>query len=119
MSAPKRQDSCHKNITKKLFFREYRFPDKLYLEGRDVAVLLLRSPFNFDDYVRPACLPPIDWSSKFSGGLMITSGMGQIGVNKRTTELKLASIHMLSKNDCKKSEYPGSSFKGKRPDLNA
>ena len=106
-------------LQKKLYFREYKFPDKQYLEGRDVAVLLLRSPFNFDDYVRPACLPPLNWSSKFSGGLMITSGMGQIGVNKRTTELKLASIHMLSKNDCKKSEFPGSSFKGKRPDLNA
>ena len=87
--------------------------------GRDVAVLLLRSPFNFDDYVRPACLPPLNWTSKFSGGLMVTSGMGQIGNDKPTSELKLTSIHMLSKKDCKTSEFPGSYFKGKRPDLNA
>ena len=83
------------------------------MEGRDVAVLLLRSPFNFDDYVRPACLPPIDWTSKFSGGLMVTSGMGQIGVNKSTTKLKLDSIQMFSKNECKSLEYPGSKLKGK------
>ena len=116
MSSPKRQDSCHKNyyklITKKLYFREYKFPDKLYLEGRDVAVLLLRSPFNFDDYVRPACLPPIDWTSKFSGGLMVASGMGKIGVNKRTTKLKLDSIQMFSKKNCKRLRFPGRSFKG-------
>ena len=113
MSAPRRPDSCHKNYYKnKLYFREYKFPDKQYLGGRDVAVLLLRSPFNFDDYVRPACLPPIDWTSKFSGGLMVTSGMGKIGVNKRTTKLKLDSIQMFSKNKCKRLRFPGRSFKG-------
>ena len=32
---------------------------------------------------------------------MVTSGMGQIGVNKRTTELKLDSMQMFSKNNAK------------------
>ena len=109
-----------KNITKKLNFREYKFPDKLFWEGRDVAVLLLRSPFNFDDYVRPACLPPIDWTSKFSGGLMVASGMGMINDNDSTTELKIASIRMLRKSDCKQlleSTFPFP-YKGRRSDCN-
>ena len=50
---------------------------------------------------------------------MVVSGMGNIENGKSTSELKLGSIHMLSKNDCKTSEFPGSYFKGKRPDLNA
>ena len=80
-----------------------------------MAVLLLESPFKFDDYVRPACLPPIDWTSKFSEGIMITSGMGEIGINITRTELKLDSIQMFSKNKCKSLEYPGSYFKGRSP----
>ena len=81
--------------------------------GRDVAVLLLESSFDFDDYVRPACLPPLDWTSKFGEGKMVASGMGEIGINKTTTELKLDSIQMFSKNKCKSLEFPGSYFKGK------
>ena len=123
MSAPRRQDSCHKNYYKnKLYFREYKFPDKQYWEGRDVAVLLLRSPFNFDDYVRPACLPPLNWTSKFSGGLMVTSGMGMINNFESTSELKIASIQMLKKSECKKLLENTKSFtfpyKGRRPDSN-
>ena len=47
---------------------------------------------------------------------MIASGMGFINDAGYTTdylvELKLASIHMLSKNKCKSLEYPGSHFRG-------
>ena len=43
---------------------------------------------------------------------MIASGMGMIGEDKRTSELKLASIQMLSKSKCKSIEFPGSLFKG-------
>ena len=78
-----------------------------------MAVLLLESPFKFDDYVRPACLPPIDWTSKFSEGIMVASGMGRIDNVHGTTELKLASLQMFSKNKCKSLEFPGSYFKGK------
>ena len=74
--------------------------------------MLIESPFDFDDYVRPACLPPLDWTSKFSGGIMVASGMGEIENDKSTSELKLASIHMLSKNKCKNLDFPGSLFKG-------
>ena len=78
-----------------------------------MAVLVLRSAFKFDDYVRPACLPPIDWTSKFSEGIMVASGMGEIGINITTTELKLDSIHMFSKDKCKSLEFPGNYFEGK------
>ena len=82
-----------------------------------MAVLLLESPFKFDDYVRPACLPPIDWTSKFSEGIMVASGMGDIGINITTTELNLDSIQMFSKDKCKSLDYPGryGTFKGKPP----
>ena len=48
---------------------------------------------------------------------MIASGMGMIGNDKRTSELKLASIQMLSKSQCKSIEFPGSLFKGKCPKI--
>ena len=47
---------------------------------------------------------------------MIASGMGFINNDGYTSdfmsELKLASIQMLSKSKCKSLEFPGSSFKG-------
>ena len=80
-----------------------------------MTVLLLESPLNFDDYVTPACLPPINWMSNtyFKGGIMVASGMGKIDNVHLTTELKLASLQMFSKNKCKSLEFPGSYFKGK------
>ena len=91
--------------------RRYKHPGS-YIDGCDVAVLILDKPFDFDEYVRPVCLPTIDWTSRLSEGTMIASGMGRIGNDIRTSELKLASIQMLSKNKCKVIEFPGSLFKG-------
>ena len=55
--------------------------------------------------------------SRLNEGTMIASGMGMIGNDKRTSELKLASIQMLSKSQCKSIEFPGSLFKGKCPKI--
>ena len=54
----------------------------------------------------------MDWTSRLIEGRMIASGMGQIGNDIRTNELKVASIQMVSKNKCKSLEFPGSLFKG-------
>ena len=88
----------------------------VYLGGRDVAVMILDKPFNFDDYVRPACLPPINWTSNthFKGGIMVTSGMGRIDNPHRTNELKLASIQMLTKDECRRHTWVEDYFKGKQ-----
>ena len=81
-----------------------------------MTVLLLESPFNFDDYVRPACLPPINWTSYtyFKGGIMVASGMGRIDNVHLTTELKLASIQMLTKDECRGHPWVKYYFKGKK-----
>ena len=90
----------------------------VYRGGRDVAVMILDKPFNFDDYVRPACLPPINWMSNFKGGIMVASGMGRIDNAHRTTELKLASIQMLTKDECRRDSWVKDYFKGKRSHSN-
>ena len=102
-----------KNSQEKLYFRDYKFP-LVYKGGRDVAVLKLDEPFKFDDYVRPACLPPINWTSKryFEGGIMVASGMGRIDNDHRTTELKLASLQMLTKDECRRYPWVQYYFKG-------
>ena len=74
--------------------------------------MIVDQPFHFDDYVKPACLPPLDWTSKFNGGTMVVAGMGDIGNDKYASELKLTSIQMLSKSKCKSLEFPGSSLEG-------
>ena len=85
-----------------------------------VGSLIVDKPFEFDDYVRPASLPSMDWTSKFSGGIMVASGMGMINNDDTTSELKLASIRMFSKTQCKKMVNNVFSFpyKGERIDLN-
>ena len=77
--------------------------------------MILNKQFNFDDYVRPACLPAINWTSKsyFKGGIMVASGMGRIDNLHRTTELKLASIQMLTKDECRRLPFVRDYFKGK------
>ena len=92
-------------------FRRYKNP-KSYLDGCDIAVAILSKPLKFDEYVRPVCLPKMDWTSQLNKGTMVASGMGMIGNDKRTSELKLASIQMLSISKCKSIEFPGSLFKG-------
>ena len=90
----------------------------VYRGGRDVAVMILNKQFNFDDYVRPACLPAINWYTMYfsylhKGGIMVASGMGRIDNLHRTTELKLASIQMLNKDECRRLPFVRDYFKGK------
>ena len=89
-------------------------------DGHDVAVLIVDKPFDFDDYVRPIRLQSNNWYHRFEGGIMVASGMGMINNNESTSELKLASIQMLKKSECKKLlentfTFP---YKGRRPDSN-
>ena len=76
---------------------------KSHRDGRDVAVLITDQSFDFNDYVRPACLPDFNdftgWL--FEGGIMVASGMGMINNSDSTNELKIASIQMLKKSECK------------------
>ena len=83
--------------------------------------MILDKPLNFDDYVRPACLPPVNWMSNryFKGGIMVASGMGRIDKkNRRTAELKLASLQMLTKDECRGDSWVKKYFRGKRCILN-
>ena len=76
--------------------------------------MILNKQFNFDDYVRPACLPAINWYTYLpKGGIMVASGMGRIDNLHRTTELKLASIQMLTKDECRRLPFVRDYFKGK------
>ena len=78
--------------------------------------------FDFNDYVRPAGLPYSFFTTQpdYTGGLMVASGMGRINNNDSTSELKIASIRMLKKSECKKLLESTFSFpyKGRRPDSN-
>ena len=58
--------------------------------------------------------------SNFKGGIMVASGMGMINNNHFTSELKIASIRMLKKSECKKLlentwTFP---YNGRRSDCN-
>ena len=50
-------------------FSRYNHNTKYY----DIAIMMLASPFEYTDYVRPACLPPAEF--EFENGRMIVSGM--------------------------------------------
>ena len=39
----------------------------------DIAIMIVKKPFKYTDYVRPACLPSPDFT--FNNGRMIISGM--------------------------------------------
>ena len=54
----------------------------------------------------------MDWSSKLTQGTMVASGMGNIGNDQWTSELKLGSIGMLSRDQCKQVADLGVLFKG-------
>ena len=83
--------------------------------------MIVDKPFYFDDYVRPTRLRPTkNWYNRFEGGIMVASGMGKINNNESTSQLKIASIQMLQKNECKKLfentfRLP---YEGRRSDLN-
>ena len=65
------------------------------------------------EYVRPACLPPIGWAGKLNGGKMVISGMGKTPqLSAQSPNMKVASIPMKSKVECKNNPSIGPAFKG-------
>ena len=69
-----------------------------------MAVLIVQNPFLISDFVRPACLPPTGWASKLNGGKMVVSGMGKTSHSSgRSPNMKVATIPMKSKMECKKN----------------
>ena len=82
--------------------------DKSY----DLAVLIVDQPFPINDFIRPACLPAVGWAQKIRGGNMIISGMGRVG-SRQSQNVKIATIPMKSKSECKNNLYIGRSFRGK------
>ena len=57
-------------------------------------------------------MPTMNWASRLSKGTMIASGMGMISNERRTTELKVAPIQILSRTQCRAVEDLGVYFKG-------
>jgi len=80
-----------------------------------LAVLIVDYPFLINDFVRPACLPPIEWAKKLIGGEMVISGMGQISYSRRelSPNMKVATIPMKSKMECNTNPIINSLFIGK------
>ena len=80
----------------------------------DLAVLIVDQPFPINDFIRPACLPKEGWTENLKDGRMVISGMGMTnpGVRQTSSTLKIATIPMQSKSQCKENDYIGPSFKG-------
>ena len=84
-----------------------------------MAVLIVDYPFPINDYIRPACLPPIGWTENLEGGEMVISGMGETFTGSGVSPtVKIATITMKSKDECKNNIRIGSSFKGELIALN-
>ena len=89
------------------FLREYTGV-KVY----DLAVLIVDKPFLISDFVRPACLPPRGWAGNLQGGKMVISGMGKTQqLSTQSPNMKVATIPMKSKMECKNNPSIGSAFK--------
>ena len=66
-----------------------------------MAVLIVNDPFPINDYIRPACLPPVEWARNLKDGKMVISGMGQTQTTSRQSPtMKIATITMKSKMAC-------------------
>ena len=73
----------------------------------DLAVLIVDHPFPINDYIRPACLPPLEWASNLKGGTMVISGMGRTQTGSRQSPtMQIATIMIKSKMACTKSVGP-------------
>nr|ACO06219.1 coagulation factor VII (predicted) [Dasypus novemcinctus] len=82
------------------------FPDK-YVRGminHDIALLRLKAPVNFTDYVVPLCLPDKDFSEKTLAYIRFSSvsGWGQL-LHKGVKSLRLMTMDVprLMTQDCK------------------
>jgi len=70
-------------------------------------------PFLINDFVRPACLPPVGWTEKLNGGKMVISGMGKtLNSRKQSRKMQVATIPMKSKFECKNNPNLRSAFRG-------
>ena len=85
----------------------------------DLAVLEVSEPFPINDFIRPACLPKEGWTSNLKNGRMVISGMGMTNpqIEQRSSTLKIATIPMHSKSQCKQNyniqkEFNDSPFNG-------
>ena len=77
-----------------------------------MAVLLVNDPFPINDYIRPACLPPVEWARNLKGGKMVISGMGRtVPYSGRSPTLQIATITIKSKMACTLDQKIGSEFK--------
>ena len=65
--------------------------------------MLLETPFDYTDYVRPACLPPKNFD--FDVGRMIISGIGNTAPSDEKSnyvdEMKWTTVPMCRQNVCK------------------
>ena len=77
-----------------------------------MAVLIV-DPFPITDYIQPACLPPIGWTENLEGDEMVISGMGETFNDSGVSPtVKIATITMKSKDECKYNPRIGLGFKG-------
>ena len=68
-------------------------------------------PFLISDFVQPACLPPIGWTQNLKDGQMVISGMGKTPQSSaQSPNMKVATIPMKSKMECKNNPSIGSNF---------
>ena len=95
----------------KQFLRQYKCRSNICDDRSfDVAVLIVDDPFPINDYIRPVCLPPVEWARYLKDGKMVISGMGRTQTSSRQSPtLQIATITIKSKMTCTKSI--GSHFK--------
>ena len=76
--------------------------------------MLLARPFDYTDYVRPACLPPRNFNLDSSTGRMIIEGFGNKELMEQTdrfpTTMKYYTIPMCSQSTCKSNPNIGYYF---------
>ena len=79
----------------------------------DLAVLIVDQPFTINDFIRPACLPAVGFAGNIRGGDMVISGMGKTPTSSaQSPNMKIATIPMKSKAECKRNPNMGAPFKG-------
>merc|ERR1719356_406330 len=81
----------------------------------DISIMLLAKPFEYTDYVRPACLPPRNFNLGSSTGRMIISGLGNTAQTGQTDKfpdtMQYTTIPMCSQSTCKSNANIGPYFK--------
>ena len=91
----------------------YIFRNYTGQKSHDLAVLIVDQPFPINDFIRPACLPALGWAGNIKGGNMVISGMGKTPTSSaQSPNMKIATIPMKSKSECKQNPNIGSAFRG-------